>query len=84
MASKGKAKAAAAPLRATLASLGMGLVWAAMHTPENMNVQADVLAWVFQGLAAAFVARTIIEVSGALLLGVSRTLATLLGRRRSG
>lgn len=78
-------KATQKPLRMTLAALGVGLAWAALHMPPGMGMQASHLkqiTWVIHALVAALLSLCVLEIAGAILGWLLRSSGSLLGAFR--
>lgn len=81
MARKGEPKVSLRPLRASLASLGAGMAWAAMHMPVDVTQVPQTLAWILQAIAVALLVRAGLELMGAVLVSSAKSIAALFGRR---
>ena len=82
---KAKAQAQHKPLRATLAALGVGLAWAALHMPPNMGLHAQrmvQLTWGIHALVAAILTLCVLEIGGAVLKWMLRTSGSLISSLR--
>lgn len=72
---------ARAPVKIALASLGVGLGWAAWHAPQNVThvgLTASCLVWLVDSATAALVTLSILEVLAAVLGSVLRAVQTRL------
>jgi hypothetical protein len=71
------------PIRSLPAALGVGLGWAALHMPASLTQNSDLITWGVHALAAAFIAKAVLDLAGSALAWSARAGTALLARMRS-